>query len=188
MATPSPATDRPAEGDRFPCPIRLAGLGLTLREWSDQDVPAMVELFDEPQVDRWTPLRAPFDVVAARAYLDTARRRRAEDRRLQLAITTDGHQPMGEILLFRTGVPGEVELAYAIGAAHRRQGLAARAVQIIIGYAYDVLAMNQILLRIAPGNTASVAVARSTGFHLTSAPPLIREGSRDSLLTWQHRP
>ncbi|GGT12575.1 hypothetical protein ACFFV7_49470 [Nonomuraea spiralis] len=43
------------------------------------------------------------------------------------AITTDGRQPLGEILLFLTGAPGEVEPAYAVGAAHRGQGLAGRA-------------------------------------------------------------
>ncbi len=76
-------------------------------------MPAMVELFDDCAVDRWTPLRAPFDETAARAYLDRARGHRAQGRGLQLAITTDGRRPLGEILLFPTGAPGEVELAYA---------------------------------------------------------------------------
>jgi hypothetical protein len=40
----------------FPPAIRLSGLGLHLREWTDDDLPVMVELFDEPQVHRWTPL------------------------------------------------------------------------------------------------------------------------------------
>ncbi|HEV7935610.1 MAG TPA: hypothetical protein VGP70_25255 [Actinomadura sp.] len=34
----------------FPPAIRLSGLGLHLREWTDDDLPVMVELFDEPQV------------------------------------------------------------------------------------------------------------------------------------------
>ncbi|OUC95437.1 GNAT family N-acetyltransferase [Streptosporangium minutum] len=175
-------TDRPA----FAGDIHLTGLGLVLREWDDHDVPAMAELFDEPAVDRWTPLRAPFDLAAARAYLGQARQRRADGERLQLAVTTDGHRPLGEILLFPTGTAGEVELAYAIGAAHRRQGLARRAVQLITGYAYDPLAAARVLLRISPGNTASAAVARSAGFQLTSAPLLSRAGARDPLHTWLH--
>ncbi|MHA4820102.1 GNAT family N-acetyltransferase [Streptomyces aculeolatus] len=121
-----------------------------------------------------------------RTYLARARERRA-DGRIQLAITTDGHQPLGEILLFPTQTPGEAELAYAIGARHRRQRLTARAVQLITDYAYYTLHMQRILLRIAEANTASVALARAAGFHLTDAAPTTREGARDELLTWQHR-
>jgi RimJ/RimL family protein N-acetyltransferase len=172
----------------FPASIRLQCQGLILREWTEDDLPVMAELFDEPEVDRWTPLRAPFDLAAARAYLDTARQRRSADRRIQLAITTDGHQPLGEILLFRTETSGEAELAYAIGAAHRHQRLASRAVQVITGYAYTTLAIDRVLLRIPAGNTASAAVARATGFHLTNAEPIIRDGARDELLTWLHNP
>ncbi|MEV4293937.1 GNAT family N-acetyltransferase [Microbispora rosea] len=170
----------------FPAEIHLSGLGLILREWHDHDVPTMVDLFDEQQIDRWTPLRAPFDTAAARAYLDQARRRRSDDQRIQLAVTTDGNQPLGEILLFRTGTPGEAELAYAIGASYRRRGLASRAVRLMVKYAYDCLSMEGLLLRIAPCNTASAAVARSCGFFLTDSPPMTREGARDTLLTWKH--
>jgi Acetyltransferase (GNAT) domain len=109
----------------FPDHITITGLGLTLREWTDADIPAMAELFDDPDVDRFTPLRAPFDLAAARAYLQTARQTRAEGGRLQLAITTDGHTPQGEILLFRArgsdltpdtaDTADTAELAYAIG-------------------------------------------------------------------------
>ncbi|MEV0593537.1 GNAT family N-acetyltransferase [Nonomuraea cavernae] len=169
----------------LPDDVHLTGSGLILREWAEQDVPAMSELFDEPAVARWTPLRSPFDQSAARAYLDVARQRRTDRRRLQLAITTDGGRPLGEILLFVTGEPGEVELAYAVGAAHRGRGLAGRAVQLITAYAYDPLAATRVLLRIAAGNTASAAVARSAGFRLTEAPVLVREGS-DPLHTWLH--
>ncbi|WP_433519915.1 GNAT family N-acetyltransferase [Nonomuraea sp. CA-143628] len=172
----------------FPAEVRLSGLGITLREWRDGDIPAMAHLFDDPQVDRWTPLHSPFDETAARAYLGQARQRRADDQRMQLAITTDGAAPRGEILLFRTGSPGEAELAYAIGADHRHQRLASRAVRLMISYAYDVLALTRLLLRIAEDNLASAAVAGSCGFQLTDAAPISRQAARDPLLTWRHAP
>jgi RimJ/RimL family protein N-acetyltransferase len=179
--------------ERFSSDIRLSGLGLHLREWTNADLPAMVDLFDETQVDRWTPLRHPFDLAAARAYLDAARARRAEGRSIQLAITTDGHTPRGEILLFPTGPGGRdphgrhAELAYAIGAAHRRQGLATTAVRLITSYAYQQLGMEHVILRIHPDNTASTALARATGFDLTDVDP-IEHGAAGPLLTWRHRP
>jgi RimJ/RimL family protein N-acetyltransferase len=175
----------------FPPVINLRGHGLHLREWTDGDVPTMVTLFDETEVDRWTPLRSPFDHTAARAYLDQARARRADNRAIQLAITTDGHEARGEILLFRTSPEGrdhpgpDAELAYAIGAAHRRQGLAARAVRLITDHAYRDLGIRHVLLRIDPGNTASVAVARTTGFQLTDLPGGAGS-SGGPLRTWRH--
>ncbi|MEV4224939.1 GNAT family N-acetyltransferase [Nonomuraea sp. NPDC049725] len=177
------ADDIPAA---LPADIRLTGLGLVLREWTDDDVSVMVELFNDPQVDLWTPLRFPFDQEAARAYLAQARQRRSDGLYVQLAITADGDAPMGEILLFRTGSPGEAELAYAVGPRHRRRRLATRAVQLITGYAYDVLGMDHVLLRITQENRGSVAVAHSAGFALTAATPVTRAGSRHPLHTWRH--
>jgi RimJ/RimL family protein N-acetyltransferase len=178
-------TDSPGS---LPATVHLAGHGLILREWADEDVPAMAALFDDPLVDHFTPLRSPFDLAAARAYLDKARDDRAAGRRVQLAITTDGATPKGEILLSRTGDADNAELAYAIGSHHRRQRLATRAVQLITGYAYTELAMNQVLLRIPAENIASAAVARAAGFRLTDAAPITRENARYPLLTWAHTP
>ncbi len=172
--------------------IRLSGLGLHLREWTDDDLPVMVNLFDCPDVHRWTPLRAPFDLNAARTYLDQARIRRSEGRSIQLAITVDGSTALGEALLVPTCLTGQdpnrrtAELAYAVGPAHRGQGLTSRAVRLVTAYAYHQLSMDQIILRIAPDNVASIAVARATGFELTDAAPCTRRDNH-SLFTWRHR-
>jgi RimJ/RimL family protein N-acetyltransferase len=176
----------------FPSTIRLAGLGLQLREWTDDDLPVMVELFDEPGIAQWTPLASPFDLPAARAYLSKARRERDANRRIQLAITTAGHAAMGEVLLTRTDEGGRriAELAYGIGAGYRRRRLASRAVRLMIGYAYEALSMDRVILRIASENTASEAVARATGFHLTNEEPVFRNranGQGVRLRTWVHR-
>lgn len=175
--------------NHFPENIRIGGHGLILREWAGQDLPIMVELFDDPAVDRFTPLHSPFDLTAARAYLERAHEQRAADLRIQLAITTAGSPPLGEILLFRTADDTHgAELAYAIGPQHRRQGLAARAVRLIGDYAYATLGMRRLYLRIPAENTASAAVARATGFQRTDDPPVTLERARYPLHTWRHHP
>ena len=75
----------------------VRGDGVVLREWSDDDVPAMAALFDDPDIDQWTPIESPFDAEAAARYLARARARRREGRALQLAITADGEAPLGEV-------------------------------------------------------------------------------------------
>ncbi|WP_330173689.1 GNAT family N-acetyltransferase [Streptomyces sp. NBC_01498] len=174
-----------------PLPLPLpAGEGLQLREWTAADVAALSALFDDPEMDRWTPLRSPFDQAAARAYLAHAVVRRAEGRSLQLAVTTDGRAPLGEVMVSVAEEDGtEVELAYGIGAPYRRRGLASRAVRLLLPQAFHATSVRRAVLRIEPSNEASAAVARTTGFRLSDDPLLLREnnGRTVELATWELR-
>ncbi|HEY0484617.1 MAG TPA: GNAT family N-acetyltransferase [Mycobacteriales bacterium] len=165
----------------------LRGDGLVLREWTDADVPAMVRLFDEPSIDEWTPLEAPFDVDAATRYVARARALRAGGAGVQLAITTDGVTPLGEVLLF----PREetAELGYAVGLDHRGARLATRGLRLLLAHAGEVHGSRRFVLRIAPGNVASQRVATACGFRLTGEPLVRRDlkGRRTELATWEYR-
>ncbi|MCT9075841.1 GNAT family N-acetyltransferase [Streptomyces fulvoviolaceus] len=172
-------------------PLRLEGHGLRLREWSDEDLADLVTLYDDPEIARWTPVASPFDLDAARAYLTGAREGQAQGRKVQLAITTDGIRPLGEILLFRSqSDERDAELAYGVGAAHRGRGLAARAVRLASGYAARELRPRRVVLCIDAENAASEAVARSCGFALTDDAPVRRvsRGHPIALRTWSLRP
>jgi RimJ/RimL family protein N-acetyltransferase len=173
---------------RLPFPITLIGDGVQLREWGPEDLDDLVELLDEPDIARWTPMPSPFDVEAGMAYLKRARQSRTSGQRIQLAITADGGKPLGEVLLF--GVDAglkEAELGYLVGAAHRRRGLAAGALSLLSGYAHASLQLSRLLLRIDPGNAASCAVARRCGYRLSGEPPILQEGpyGPSSLDTWE---
>jgi RimJ/RimL family protein N-acetyltransferase len=173
---------------RLPFPITLAGKGITLREWRPDDLDDLVELLDEADVARWTPITSPFDVDAGVAYLKRAHHGRTTGQRIQLAITTDGERPLGEVLLFgRDTGHSEAELGYVVGAAHRGRGLATRALALLSGYARSELALIRLVLRIDPGNAASRAVARRCGFRLTREPPIAQDGThgKSHLDTWE---
>jgi RimJ/RimL family protein N-acetyltransferase len=161
--------------------LRLVGSGLVLREWDRGDLAVMVELFDDPDIAYRTPLPSPFDSAVAQAYLDRAR---SDDGRIQLAITTDGERPLGEVLLSRQAG----SLGYAVGAAHRGQRLAVRAVQLLTAYAHDVENIPRVVLEIEPDNAASSAVARGAGYRLTDRrpSPVADKGRSYTLLTWEH--
>ncbi|MFJ2770481.1 GNAT family N-acetyltransferase [Streptomyces sp. NPDC087300] len=172
----------------LPPSIRLSGDGILLREWVESDLPALVEVYDDPEIYRWTPVPSPFDVGAARKYLAKALEGREEGRRAaQLAITTDGGQARGEGILFHSAHDArDIELAYGVGSRHRRRGLASRAVKLMADYADRQLAARRVLLRIEAENAPSVAVAHATGFQLTDDDPITREskGHQVTLLTW----
>ncbi|QGV78631.1 GNAT family N-acetyltransferase [Streptomyces ficellus] len=165
-------------------PLTLTDGEIVLREWTDADVPAMAELFDDPAVAHRTPLASPFDEAAATAYLTMIRRTRADGTRLHLAITRDGGTPLGEVLL---GVTSGA-IGYAVGAAHRGQGLAHRATRLLTAHAHAVLGLRRVILQIEPDNAASTAVARAAGFRPTGEPPAtVRSNGRPhTLLTWAH--
>jgi RimJ/RimL family protein N-acetyltransferase len=169
---------------RLPFPITLSGDGLVLREWRPDDLDDLVELLDEADVARWTPITSPFDVEAGTAYLKRAAEGRTTGQRIQLAITTDGGRPLGEMLLFGHDTErNEAELGYLVGAAHRGRGLASRGLALLSGYALCELALVRLLLRIDPGNAASRAVARRCGYGLAEEPPSPQ--NRPELEIWE---
>jgi RimJ/RimL family protein N-acetyltransferase len=173
---------------RLPFPISLTGDGVHLREWRPDDLRFLVGLLDDPDIARFTPMTSPFDDEAALAYLARAKQARNSGRRIQLAITVDGGDPLGEVLLFGMDAAlREAELGYLVGAQHRRRGLASTALQLLIGYARSTLGLERLLLRIDPSNTGSVAVARRAGFRVTTDPPILQEGpyGPSSLDTWE---
>ena len=154
----------PSEGS-----VCFSGEGLVLREWTFDDVPVMVELFDTDEMNRWTPLPSPFDDAAAEQYVQTARQLRDEIGTLQLAITLDGGVAMGEVLVFPGSSGDSVELAYAVGADHQGRGLARRAVMGALALASKA-GVSRAELVIAMDNVRSQRVALATGFRLTDQP------------------
>ncbi len=151
--------------------MRIEGDGLVLRPWTDDDLAAMAQIFDDQDVARWTPMPSPFGPAQARDRLELARARLATGETVQLAVTTDGRTPLGEVLLFRhvpePGAPPDElvrEVGYAVAAAHRGQGLASRAVRLLGDHAVRVLGVRRLVLRIDAGNVASERVATRCGY------------------------
>lgn len=167
--------------------VVISGDGLVLREWSSDDIDAMVTLFDEDSIDVWTPLESPFDADAAQRYLDQAGRIRDKGYGIQLAITRGGTTPLGEVLLFDGDRPEIAELAYAVGVAYRGHGLAARALQLMMQFAAQSCCISAYMLKISPANAPSQAVAKAAGFWLTDEPIEVRErkGRRLEMAVWR---
>ncbi|GGK96097.1 GNAT family N-acetyltransferase [Mangrovihabitans endophyticus] len=173
---------------RLPFPISLAGEGIMLREWRPDDLDDLVALLDDPDIARWTPMPSPFDVEEGIAYLKRAHQSRLTGRRIQLAITTDGRQPLGEVLLFGADAGmKEAELGYLVGARYRRRGLACAALSVLGGYARETLGFTRLLLRIDACNTSSTSVARRCGYRPSGEPPILHAGPYGSsnLETWE---
>ena len=125
-------------------------------------------------MNRWTPLPHPFSPSEAARYIVAAHEARDRDRTLQLAICASADEPpIGEVLLFPSGQDA-VEVAYAVGARHRGDGIGARAVLAVLELA-RLTGTSRAILTIAQDNVASQATARAAGFEKADAPLRIRE-------------
>jgi RimJ/RimL family protein N-acetyltransferase len=163
----------------------VRGEGLVLRPWTLSDVPRMVELFDTAEMDRWTPLAHPFDEDAATSYVNDAHQGLAAGI-LKLAVTENGGEPLGEVLLFGTDEDGTCEFAYAVGCKHQGQALGARSVRAVLPVAREA-GYRRARLRVAVDNLPSQRVAAAAGFTLTDEPlqPRERKGYLLHMATWR---
>jgi RimJ/RimL family protein N-acetyltransferase len=173
----------------FPFDVRLPGDGFVLREWTEDDVPAMIASFDEPMVARFTTIASPFNAETAADFLAKIPVNRAAEKAVELAIETETCKVAGSILLFRVpGEPMSIELGYTVDKTQRGQGLGARALAVMTDFAYE-LGFTSLQLNIEVENVASQAVARKAGYHLRDAPPVTRalKGQPRPFGTWVHR-
>jgi len=70
-----------------------------------------------------------------------------------------------EVNLARIVEPGQVNVSYGVFPQWRRQGVALRAINLMDEYLRTATKARQMVLRIAPANTASLKLAEKAGFN-----------------------
>ncbi len=162
---------------------------LTLRPWREQDAPALAAAADDPDVARWLPqLPSPYTLADAEAYLASRPAGFAAGTDLAFAAV-DG----AGCLVGSAGIPrrdprnGVSEVGYWIAVSARGQGLATRAVRLLIAWAFDGLGDGRVELMAAPENLASCRVAEKAGLRregLLRGREATREGGRRDLVIY----
>ncbi len=137
-----------------------------LRAWREDDIDAVLELCQDPEISRWTSVPAVYERDDARAYIEATERSLHTGRSLDLAIAEPGGGPLlGSISLMRFAWPQRRgEVGYWLGAAARGHGHATRATRLICGWGLRELGLERIELFAAAANTRSQAVAQRAGF------------------------
>ncbi len=135
---------------------------MTLRAWREEDIPAVVEMCQDPEIPRWTTVPSPYTEEHARDFVLHGVPGR--DRQVQLAIVdAEGGELLGSIGLFSKD-EGVGEVGYLVAAPARGRGVATRAVKLMCRWAFEDFALARIQLHTLPGNTASERVAEKAGF------------------------
>jgi RimJ/RimL family protein N-acetyltransferase len=147
--------------------MQLTDADLTLRPWRPDDAEAFWRAVQDPLIERYTSLRAPYGLSDARKFVaETAPAGWASGMSANFAVVDSAS---GE-LLGSCGLvwisAGMAELGYWTTSAARGRGVALRASRLVCRYAFEELGIQRIIWQAAIGNHASRLVALRAGFHV----------------------
>jgi RimJ/RimL family protein N-acetyltransferase len=144
----------------FPDPP-LAAADFALRPYREDDVAADTAATEHPSSVPWVNPQSTGD-AAEDIRLAEAERLAGDKLILTIADGNDDRYLGAVVLIARGSETGE--LAYIVSPEARGRGLATQAVRLVSEWAFASLGLERLQLRVAPGNTASHAVARRAGF------------------------
>ncbi|MEY2452763.1 MAG: hypothetical protein QOD92_2337 [Acidimicrobiaceae bacterium] len=141
-----------------------------LRPWSAHDVDALVAAWSDEEIRKWTRVPAQRDAEAALRWIAAEHLRRDRGLALDLVISPAAlgdDTVLGEVgMVPLAGGPSRAELGWWVAAAHRRQGIATRAVGLFGGWLQQALAFTDLFAEVDPDNPASVWVAEANNLRL----------------------
>ena len=144
----------------------LADAVVTLREWTDTDRDALVEMANDDAIQRWTRIPSPYTSRDAEHWFALTRTTRAAGHQAAFAVTaTDGGEILGSIdLRVNPADPAIGELGYMVGPRARGRGIATRAVELLTAWAFDTLGIERMEILVDPRNDPSVRVAEAARY------------------------
>jgi RimJ/RimL family protein N-acetyltransferase len=142
---------------------------VTLRQWREMDVPALVAVLNgDSEIVRWLDrLPQPYTARDAREYVEFAERGWRGDHlgETPLAIADAAtNEPLGSLGLRWTPEEAVAEVGYWTGRPFRGRGVATRAVRLAAGWVLGDLGYERLELEADPRNGASLGVAERAGF------------------------
>jgi RimJ/RimL family protein N-acetyltransferase len=165
----------------LPESLRLEGEDVILRDWRDDDAPALEPVCGEWDVCAFTSVPWEYSEPEALAWVQRQRAKREAGTVLALAIQgRDDERALGNVNL--AGFEGgEAEIGYWLAPAARGRGLAFDAVRLLIDWAMNNLGLDRVEFAILPDNLASQRVAE----RLSARSEGVRERShQDHEGTW----
>ena len=142
----------------------VRGDGLVLGPWLVTDAPVVLEIARDPETRAWSPSMRPLRTQPDALAWMAGRTTNAD--RVDWAVR-DGASGLlvGRVGLHRFDKQSRsAEIGYGVHPAHRRRGVALRAVTAASSYGFTALKLARISLIHATGNPASCAVASAAGF------------------------
>lgn len=167
---------------------------LRLRPWRDDDLAALLEAYDDPEMRRWAPVRMESE-DDVRAWLRAQAEGWADGERLSFAVLEGAPEPadvadvrpLGNVVLKDVRPDKEsAEVGYWTAAWARGRNVAPRAVEAVVRWAFASereVPLKRMELLHSIHNDASCRVAQKAGFALEAVlPPLLPDFPTDGHL------
>jgi len=158
--------------------VTLTAGALLMRPWREEDIPALLEAYDDPVMGQWVRLPVTTPEEAAR-WLEVQREGWKSGTRFSFAVTDTGRggELVGNLALKRPG-PERAEVGYWTAARARGRGVAPRALEALTDWAFTAFAAEGLVrldLLHQVDNVASCRVAEKSGYAfvelLSALPP-----------------
>lgn len=149
-----------------PREMSLAARRVTLRKLTEDDAPALYALFSHPEVMRYWSRSAMVDPAQADQLIDQVLADYQSGESLPLGIERKSDQALvGNCALFNFHEASRrAEIGYALGRPYWGLGYMHEALQALLSYAFDQLALNRLEADIDPSNTSSARSLERLGF------------------------
>lgn len=144
----------------------LEGPRIRLRAFRDDDLHGLHALHSDPRVMRYWSFPAWTQLDQARPYLATAIAARDASRMLCWALARrDDDRLIGAVTLFSINREQQrAEVGYALQSAQWGRGHAGEALGLVLGHAFESLALRRIEADVDPRNEASCRLLERLGF------------------------
>jgi RimJ/RimL family protein N-acetyltransferase len=139
----------------------LAGEGFVVRPWRESDAPAVAAAYRDPGIQLWHARSLTLE--EADAWVAQWPGRWQEESGAGWAVADD--EVLGQISLRTIELAeGLAEISYWVLPAARGRRLAARALSVLSGWAFDVVGLHRIEVQHSTRNAASCRVAERAGY------------------------
>ncbi len=156
--------------ETFTPPLRvpeLAAPPVVLRPYAPSDLALVRQAAADALIASTTSLPRPYTDDAGRVYLERQRARATEGDGFSFVIAheVDPEVGLGSIGLWLQEIEsGRASIGYWLVAGARGRGLAARALEAVVTFAFAELAIPRLHLFVEPWNVASARTAERAGF------------------------
>jgi RimJ/RimL family protein N-acetyltransferase len=156
-------------------PTLVGGLVL-LRPVGGEDVPGLIEMLHDPEGNRLTGTRGPFDRERAEAWYAT---RAEHDDRLDLAVVErESGDYVGEVVLNELDADNR-SCGFRISLIGPRafgRGYGTEATRLVLAHAFEAVGVNRVELEVYDFNPRARHVYEKVGF--------VHEGTKRQALNW----
>jgi RimJ/RimL family protein N-acetyltransferase len=137
---------------------------VTLRPWRADDVDALVEICDDPEIVRFTRVPTPYTRDDALMFMAQQVAAQESGALASFAVADAADDRLLGSIDVRRGPDSRATVGYLVGAAARNRGVASRAARLVSRWALAELGVARVEIHVRPDNPASQRVAERAGF------------------------